>query len=144
MGELTQVQADTLMSMQKHFKESDIKISKVGESNVFELSDGEGENSFYFDIDRRGKIEFKTKFQERYETNDVLVRLDLNSPDHINPDGSKVGRYHIHIYKEGYADRWAYNINEYGFKIDAPFRDNFYRFCNFCNIEIPGNIQLVL
>lgn len=57
MGELTQVQADTLMSMQKHFKESDIKISKVGESNVFELSDGEGENSFYFDIDRRGKID---------------------------------------------------------------------------------------
>lgn len=115
MSGLTQKQANDLTAMAKYFNTHNIKIPGSGESTVFELSDSKGKNSFYFDIDRRGKIEFKYKLQERYETNDVLVRLDINSPDHLNPDGSKVGRNHIHFYKEGYADRWAFDLDMYNF-----------------------------
>ncbi|MCI6795388.1 MAG: hypothetical protein MR581_05365 [Lachnospiraceae bacterium] len=144
MSELTQTQADALIAMKKIFNGRNRKIAKSGESGIFELSDEKGKNTFYFDIDRRGKIEFKCKFQERYETNDVLVRLDINSPDHMNPDGTKVGRNHIHIYREGYADRWAYDIDKYGFEIYNSFQEYFYRFCEFCNIIVPDNIQMVL
>lgn len=143
MSRLTQDQADHLVAMEKFFRTINPKIPKSGESAIFDLSDRSGLNEFYFDIDRRGKIEFKHKLQERYETNDILVRLDVNSPDHLNPDGTKVGRNHLHIYREGYADRWAFDLDTCNFGTYNTFQEYFSRFCEFCKIVIPDNVQLV-
>lgn len=62
----------------------------------------------------RGKINLsKVKYQSRYKkTNTILVRIDTNGPRHQNPDGQYINCPHIHIYKEGYGDRWAYKLDE--------------------------------
>lgn len=39
----------------------------------------------------------------------VLARLDFASP-HRNPDDTTVGIPHLHIYLEGYGDKFAYEV----------------------------------
>ena len=144
MSELSQEKANNLIAMDKFFNGAKMNLPQVGETAKIELSDSSKSHTFYFDIDRRGRIELKSKFQNRYETNEVLVRLDINGPQHINPDGSKVGRNHIHIYKEGYADRWAYDTDKFGFGVYNSFQEYFFKFCEYCHIQIPSNIQTVI
>jgi hypothetical protein len=46
-----------------------------------------------------------------------VYRLDLGK-DHQNPDSSRVGRKHKHKYREGYADKWAYQPPDITAEID--------------------------
>ena len=39
----------------------------------------------------------------------ILARLDFASP-HRNPDGTAVGVPHLHVYREGYGDKFAYEV----------------------------------
>lgn len=144
MSELSQEKANNLIAMDKFFTKNKQRLPQVFEHAKIELSDSAKSITFYFDIDRRGKIELKSTLQNRYETNEILVRLDINGPEHINPDGTKVGRNHIHIYKEGYADRWAYDTDKFGFGVYNSFQEYFFKFCEYCHIQIPSNIQTVI
>jgi len=67
---------------------------------------------FILDVNRRGRIRsLKCTYQDRYQMSIILVRLDINGPPHDNPDGTLVSGNHIHIYREGYDDRFAYEFN---------------------------------
>ncbi len=35
------------------------------------------------------------------------MRLDLDGPPHRNPDGVEVPCPHLHVYREGFGDKWA-------------------------------------
>jgi hypothetical protein len=37
----------------------------------------------------------------------VLVRLDFGGSPHRNPDGEEIGSPHLHVYREGFGDKWA-------------------------------------
>jgi len=108
--------------------------------------------SFLIDVNRKGRIRLtKCTYQERYRGIIILVRLDIDGQPHTNPEVSSVplaylvpynGRTiqcaHLHLYVEGYMDRWA---------IPAPSEkcprtedicailDDFFRYCNV--IELP-------
>lgn len=58
------------------------------------------------------------------ESGKVLVRLDLNPRKHINPDGTIVDTDHVHIYKEGYDERFAYPLDSEEFKNIFPDKEN--------------------
>lgn len=67
--------------------------------------------SFKVDVNRKGRIRLtKCTYQERYASVEVLLRLDIDGPPHENPDGDVVPCPHLHVYKEGFGDRWAYPI----------------------------------
>ena len=97
-------------------------------------------------MDRRGRIELsKFKLQNRYALTKLpLVRIDIDSPPHMNPDGTKTSRNHIHIYKEVDNDTgnlpWAYDLENFAqikFNEDnIIFMDIFTGFCEYCNINI--------
>jgi len=40
----------------------------------------------------------------------ILARLDYGGPAHPNPDGEEIPCPHLHLYKEGYGDKWAFPI----------------------------------
>ena len=102
------------------------------------------------DISRSGKIEIsKFKIQERYTITKLpLVRIDINSTPHTNPDGTRLSRNHIHIYKYTENDNgnlpWAYelsDVNDFGI-VDINnlnFMTVFYGFCKYCNIDVSNN-----
>lgn len=65
--------------------------------------------AFSLDVTQK-RIVLKLKCQLRSTTHSViLARLDFASP-HRNPDGTTVGVPHLHVYRESYGDRFAYEV----------------------------------
>ena len=67
----------------------------------------------------------------------MLARLDYGGPPHRNPDGAEIGSTHLHLYREGYGDRWAYEPPQGAF-IDLGDRwRTFQDFLRFCSVVGP-------
>ena len=65
--------------------------------------------AFSLDVTQK-RIVLKLKCQLRSTTHSViLARLDFASP-HRNPDGTTVGVPHLHVYRESFGDRFAYEV----------------------------------
>ena len=71
----------------------------------------------------------------------VLVRLDFNGPPHRNPDGTDILCPHLHIYREGYGDKWAIALPKAKFSNETDPWVMLQDFMNYCNIEEKPNIQ---
>jgi len=83
----------------------------------------------------KGKIALKSKYQTRGRKVFVLIRLDLNGAPHRNPDGEEVAGTHIHLYREGYGDKWAYPVNSAKFPNLDDLWKTLHDFMDFCNIQ---------
>ena len=150
---MTNLEFLQLMELEKDFLKSNICLPGNGESHVFDLKSISTNDKFFLDVDRRGRIELsKFKLQNRYALTKLpLVRIDIDSPPHMNPDGTKTSRNHIHIYKEVDNDTgnlpWAYDLENFAqikFNEDnIIFMDIFTGFCEYCNINI-NNVQGVI
>lgn len=145
---LTQELIDYLIDLDKYFEDENIHPVVKGKKESFQLYSNDGRCFFSLDMNRMGTIEFKTTLQARYlATNDWLVRLDLNSPPHTNPDGTMTGRDHVHIIREvnGKTLNIGYNIGTVQnliIKNTKNINKVFETFCEFCNIELKGDYQL--
>src|SRR5579885_152718 len=107
---LTQAEADQLMKLAKHFVRGPATVTiPPGADDTFA---GPGERETFFLDVWRGTLRLtKLKFQNRVRTVVVLVRLDVDGAPHTNPDGQRLAGTHLHLFKEGYDDRWAYPVN---------------------------------
>ncbi|MFR4986761.1 MAG: DUF6978 family protein [Lachnospirales bacterium] len=147
---LTYNEFQHIMSIQKNFIDCNIKFCKIGDNISYDLiSISNSNKKFKLDVDRRTRsIELnKIKIQNRLDI--PLIRVDINSPPHINPDRTKTSRNHIHIYKEGYDLKWAMNLEGFHsiyFKNTNIFNNLFIDFCKYCNIDISklNNFQGVI
>lgn len=132
--DLTQAEADTLIGMEKHrADEEHTSFPMRGESISLGLWSADGREQFLLDL-HRGRIDLrKVKMQNRGRQVVVLVRLDLGGPPHRNPDGEEIGTPHLHLYREGYGDKWAFLVPESDFRdledACATLQD-FLRYCN--------------
>lgn len=90
----------------------------------------------------RGRIDLrKIKMQNRARQVVVLVRLDLAGAPHRNPDDEEVPAPHLHIYREGYGDRWAVPIPADRFRDVDDIWTTLEDFLLFCNITRPPHID---
>lgn len=97
------------------------------------LSD-DGRDEFLITFERKGiQLDKYTKGLIGARTI-PLVRLDIGKP-HRNPDGVDVGENHIHIYREGFDDKWAVEINPKDFPHIEDTLQTFYDFLRFCNAD---------
>ncbi len=150
---MTDLEFKRLMQLQKIFVKSSIILPNNGENSIYDLKSKETQDKFYLDVDRRGRIELsRFKLQTRYAVTKLpLVRIDIDSPPHLNPDGTKTSRNHIHIYREVDNDTgnlpWAYSLEEFEQikfnRNNIVFMDIFSSFCEYCNISME-NIQGVI
>jgi len=110
---ITQEEADSLFQMPKISVDDNAHdFPHPGEKVIVNLQSTDGRERFILDISR-GKIEIKkATYQTRYHKVVILSRLDLIGPPHVNPDNSVIDCPHIHIYKEGFSDKWAYPLPE--------------------------------
>ena len=89
--------------------------------------------TFNLDVTRGYIALEKITFQTRARKAVVLVRLDIDGPPHRNPDGEEIGCPHIHLYCEGYGDKWAYPLpDELKCVLDNPYNllDKFMDYCH--------------
>jgi len=114
---LSQAEADALLGMPKMLVDLvQIKFPGRGDELRLEARSVNGKELFLFDVNRRGHINLKKCTYQNRHSVDILLRLDLNGPPHRNPDGDELPCPHIHVYREGFADKWA-------FPVPSDFRD---------------------
>lgn len=138
---LTQAEADALIAMVKRFVEkATVRFPMPGELREIEVKSEDGRESFLIDVNRRGKIKVsKCPYQERYSVIEILLRLDIDGPTHDNPDGAEVPCPHLHIYREGFADKWAFPLPAGRFTDTADLVKAFREFLEYCNVaDIPA------
>lgn len=110
---LTQSEADSLITSLKTLllKKKIINFPNPGESLLLECKDGNN-NKYLIDVTRGRRKPTKGTFQTRYNKSTILLRVDIDGPPHDNPDGQEVECPHIHIYTEGFDDKWAYPLDQ--------------------------------
>lgn len=142
---LTQAEAEWFMAMAKYFVRAPASISiPPGTDETYELAAVQDRERFLLDVWRGTLRLTKLKFQNRVRIVDVLVRLDVDGAPHTNPDGQFLPGTHLHLFKEGYDDRWAYPVDSKAFPLLSDPGTTFQDFCAFCKIESPPPVQGVI
>lgn len=142
---LTQSEANQLIGMTKRFVHPPPTITiPPGADDTYELAGPGDREKFLLDV-WRGTIRLsKLRFQNRVRTAIVLVRLDVDGAPHTNPDGGSLPGTHLHLFREGYDDRWAYPVDPALFTLVSDPGTTFQEFCPFCKIEAPPLVQGVI
>ncbi|MDG6473849.1 hypothetical protein QAZ13_06585 [Glaesserella parasuis] len=105
----------------------------MGGSLRLSLHSMDKKETFNLDVTRGYIALEKITFQTRARKAIVLVRLDIEGPPHRNPDGEEIICPHIHLYREGYGDKWAYPLpDELKSVLDRPYEllDKFMDYCH--------------
>ncbi|MDD6598784.1 hypothetical protein [Anaerovibrio sp.] len=142
---ITQEEADTLRTIEKYLANpQNIKIPKMRETRIYPAYH-KCYNKRRDDLDvsayRGGIDENKVSYRLIYKKSVLLIRIDTNDKTaHINPDKSFIPPMtpHIHVYREGYGDKFAYPLpaefSSKGADIEKLFIE-FLQYSNFININ---------
>src|SRR3954464_15986370 len=142
---LTQAEADQLMQMTKRFVRPPASIViPAGCDETYELATLDKRELFLLDIWRGTLRLTKLKFQNRVRTVVVLARLDIDGAPHTNPDGQRLSGTHLHLFREGYDDRWAHPVDPNVFTLLSDPGTTSHEFCAFSRIEFPPPVQGVI
>ena len=139
---LTQAEADALIAMEKHrVNEDRSDFPMGGQSLALPLHSPDKREHFLLDLSR-GRIDLlKVKMQNRGRQVVVLVRLDLGGAPHRNPDDEEIPAPHLHVYREGYGDKWAIPVPADRFTTTSDLWTTLDEFMRFCNITQPPHIE---
>lgn len=133
---ISQKEANELIAMEKH-RIDDITTYDFparGEKFNIELKSLDARETFLLDVSRQRINQYKIKYQNRARSTIVLVRLDFAGRPHQNPDSEEIPTPHLHIYREGFGDKWARPLLKELFpNINDPF-ETLIHFMEFCNI----------
>ena len=139
---LTQAEADYLIALEKQFVTDDVLIlGDTGLDLSRPLVSVDGREQFILDV-WRGTLNLKKyKLQLRARVVIPLVRVDVAGAPHTNPDDNPVPCPHIHLYRDGYDDKWAFPLSDYPFRDPDDIIVTFDDFARFCNIQRIPRIQ---
>lgn len=105
---LTQADADALLAMEKHrVDDTPYEYPAFGGALRISLQSPDKRETFMLDVTRNEIKLTKGTYQNRARGVVILARLDFGGASHRNPDDEEVQCPHLHIYREGFADRWA-------------------------------------
>lgn len=138
---LTQSEADALIALEKHRVSEAHHFYPTSGSLVVALQSADKREQFLLDI-RRGRIDMlKGKYQTRARQVVVLVRLDFGGAPHRNPDDREIGSPHLHLYREGYGDKWAVEVPAEHFSRMSDLWGTLEDFMRYCQVTKPPHIE---
>jgi len=139
---LTQAEAEALIAMEKHrVDEARHNFPMGGQSLSVALQSPDKREQFLLDLSR-GRIDMaKVKMQNRARQVVVLVRLDLAGAPHRNPDDEEVPCPHLHLFREGFGDKWALPVPADRFPRTLDLRGMLEDFLRFCNVTRSPHID---
>lgn len=139
---LAQAEVDALIAMEKHrASEERVDFPMGGQSLAMPLQSPDKREHFLLDLSRARIDLLKVKMQNRGRQVMVLVRLDLGGAPHRNPDGEEIPVPHLHVYREGFGDKWAVAVPPDRFPATADVWQTLEDFMRFCNISQPPHIE---
>ena len=140
--ELPQSVADILIAMAKNrADDKEWRYPAVGGKVSIPLTSSDKRENFFLDL-YRGRINLsKNTFQSRARGIVILARLDVGGPPHRNPDGEEVPAPHLHVYREGYGDKWAVQAPLHRFPNLGNSWETLRDFMSYINVTDPPNIR---
>ncbi len=140
--DLTQLEADSFIAMEKiRMDDTSHDYPGPGARLTLGLTSRDKREAFILDLSR-GRIDLaKGTYQNRARQVIPLVRVDFGGPPHTNPDGEVVQAPHIHVYREGYGDKWASPLPPDRFATTTDAWALLQSFYSFCSIVEPPVIQ---
>ena len=117
---LKQEEADTLRMIEKYLIHPQlVKLPPAQGTTIYDIcymKDNKRYDNMNLSTYRGRKNPNKVSYRILYDKCTMLVRIDTqDATHHINPDGKiEILPYqpHIHIYREGYGDKYAYLLPE--------------------------------
>jgi hypothetical protein len=142
---LTQAEADFLFGMEKAATNDDEwDFPTMGMRVEIPLVSTDKKERFLLDVSR-GTIDLKkVKYQNRARQVVILARLELSGPPHRNPDDTEIPAPHIHRYKEGFSDKWAFPVPENIFHDLGDQWETLQDFMALCNVIQKPSIRKVM
>ncbi|CAE6794244.1 DUF6978 family protein [Nitrospira defluvii] len=133
--DLPQSEADALIALAKvKVNDDSYDYPGTGGSLVVPLTSQDKREEFLLDI-YRGRIDLlKGTYQNRARQVIVLVRVDFGGAPHRNPDGEEVPCPHLHLYREGFGDKWAMPLPVASFPNINDLWQTLEDFMTFCNV----------
>ena len=140
--QLTQADADALLDMEKHkVDDTGYDYPGLGGSLRIPLSSPDKRENFVLDVTRSQINLAKGTYQNRARSVVILARLDFGGPPHRNPDDEEIPCPHLHLYREGYGDKWAVPVPRAQFpNIDDRWQ-TLVDFLAFVNVTVPPDIR---
>lgn len=139
---LTQDEADKLMAMEKRaVDQQEWLFPGPADRIIVPLTSTDKRESFMLDVTRYQIKLTKATFQNRARVAIILYRLDIDGAPHRNPDGQEILCPHLHIYREGYGDKWALPAPAATFPDTSDLFSTLDAFMQHCHITEPPKIQ---
>ena len=139
---LTQADADALLAMEK-LKADDTAYPypSTGGALRIPLQSADRRESFTLDITRNQIRLSKGTYQNRARGVAILARVDFGGAPHRNPDDQEIPCPHLHVYREGFADKWAMALPPERFTDPGDPWLLLLEFMQFVNITSPPDIR---
>ncbi len=134
VASLSQIEADKLLGLPKHRTGDQEWVYPDHRRRIaVPLVSADLRERFVLDLSS-GRINLaKGTYQTRARSTVILARLDFGGAPHRNPDGEEIAVPHLHLYREGYHDKWAFPLPPEAFRGRTDrwlILDDFMRFCN--------------
>lgn len=140
--EIAQAEADSLIAMEKRFIDAtDWTFPAAGQRIALDLISADKRENFMLDVTRSQIKLTQATYQNRARKAIILMRLDLDGPPHRNPDETEIPCPHLHVYREGYGDKWAILAPRDRYADTQDLFSICEAFMQHCNIAGPYNMQ---
>ena len=140
--DIPQAEADALIAMEKQCVENKLWLfPEPGGRLAIALASPDKRENFVLDITRAQIKLTKATYQNRARQAIILMRLDPDAPPHRNPDDREIPCPHLHIYREGYADKWVFPAPADRYPNVQDLFSTFEAFMRHCNITSPPQID---
>ena len=140
--DLTQAEADGLIATAKvRVNDDPYDYPAGGGSIMVPLMSQDKREQFLLDISHARIDLQKGKHQNRARQIVVLVRLDFGGSPHRNPDDQELPCPHLHLYREGYGDKWAFPVPAGDFAHLGDLWETLQDFMRYCKVVDPPMIK---
>jgi hypothetical protein len=139
---LTQADADALLAIEKHrVDDTQYDYPGLGGALRIPLISPDKREAFILDISRSQINLAKGTYQNRARGVVILARLDFGGAPHRNPDDVEIPCPHLHLYKEGFGDKWALPVPASAFPNIADRWQTLGDFMAYINVAVPPDIR---
>jgi len=139
---ITRDEADKLIAMEKKATDqTQWTFPGPADRIVVPLTSFDRRENFLLDVTRYQIKLAKATFQNRARIVIILYRLDMDGAPHRNPDGQEIPCPHLHVYREGFGDKWAIPAPADKFREASNLFSTLDAFMDHCNIREPPLIQ---
>lgn len=140
---ITQAEYDFLMDQEKSFDDliTAIQLGPAPLQWVRQINSTTSKEIFLLDF-YRGSFELsKYTINKRYRQTVIMLRYD-NGGRHTNPDGVLFEGPHVHLYREGYNDKFAFPVSQVNVSDTDTTEQVLKKILHFCNVKKAPTIEV--